>query len=280
MSMNANSPYFLLALVKRIYPDLPNLVGQEAWQTLKPQVDAYMTAIEKKDGEVLASIQLIRLFDDHPSARSRIADELKIQATIIQNISHSIEAIAKEMGINDADTINRLVASAYAQFQWDADVSTIPSVQNTLKSIDLGSGGIDGATSIKFKNMSLDWGKFSDLSAGFVITGMGVIDKPNPLLIIAGVLVTFAVVRREMTAEIAEQEASVFWAMIQLTEAGETPMTVSAIIAKTNTEREQYGLEPLKEAQVRHSLTKLAKLKSIEKTGDAFRIIEKYSVKG
>jgi len=53
-----NTPPFVLAAVKRLYPDMPDLVGADAWASLQPQIDSYIGTLEVQPDAYLASTQL------------------------------------------------------------------------------------------------------------------------------------------------------------------------------------------------------------------------------
>ncbi len=277
MSTNPNAPHFVLAAVKRLYAVLPDLVGETAWNEIQDQVDAYIAALETKPNEYLVSTQLVGLLAQYESARQRLAAEIKVQEVISRNIAAQMQVIAQALGF-DPTTTDGLSAAAYAHLEWEVDPATIPAPgEDANRSITMTEGGVGGAKSVKFKNMRLDLGDFSKIAAGFVTTGFDILDKPHPLLIAAGVLLTIHALHDTMKIDLSEQEASVFWGMIH---SGKLKPTKTEIMNATNAEREKYGLEPLKEAQVRHSLVKLAQIKSIEQTGDStYRIIENYTIK-
>lgn len=275
MTSNYNAPHFTLAAVKRIYADLPELVGVD-WTTIQPQVDQYIAQLEAQPNAYLPATQLAGLLAKYEPARQRLTDEMTIQRVISQNTADRMRNIAGNLGF-DPDTIDGLTAAAYARLDWEADPETVPEPEDTrVRHITIAEGGIDGGQSVKFRNMRLDLGDFTKIAAGFVTTGFDVIDKPHPLLIAAGVLLTAAALHDTMTIELSEQEASVFWGMIQ---AGARDLTEATILTTTNTEREKYGLDALNDAQVRHSLTKLEQIKSIQQVDDHYRIIERYTIK-
>lgn len=275
MDINPNAPHFVLAAVKRLYPDLPNLIGPDSWNDIQPQVDTYVAVLEAGPNEYLVSTQLVGLLAQYEPARQRLTTEINVQEVISQNIAEQMQNIAIALGFDPATT-DGLSAAAYSHLTWEVDPETIPAPGETIKSrISMVEGGVGGAKSVKFRNMRLYLGDFAKIAAGFVTTGSDILDKPHPLLIAAGVLLTVCALHDVMKVEVSEQEASVFWGM---TKVGKLKMTEDAILTATNIEREKYGLEPLKETQVRHSLAKLVQIKSIEQTGDRYWIVEDYKI--
>jgi hypothetical protein len=275
MTVNHNAPHFILAVIQRIYPDLPDLVGAD-WATIKPQVDAHIAKLEATPDAYLASMQLVGLLAEYELANQRFAVEIKIQEVIGQNIAKPIADIAKSLGLAP-ETIAGLYAAAFSRLAWEVDPDTIPAPDDMVtRDITLNEGGIGRATSVKFKNMRVTRWDFATIAAGFVATGFDITNTPHPLFIAACIILTAGALRDTLNVSLSEQEASVFWGMIQ---AGKLNLTEADVLLATNKEREQYGLAALNAIQVQHSLTKLEKVKSIEKSGDKYRIIEGYEIK-
>jgi hypothetical protein len=163
--------------------------------------------------------------------------------------------------------------------RWEVDAATIPEAEQ-MRGIALKPGGADGGHSVKFRNLNLDLPQMMTISAGLSLTTHEIIDKKTPFILAAGVLAIVGPLLTEMKVEIAQQEATVFWGMIQTTGtmAG-AGLHEPTIREATNAERAKYRLEPLTEAQVRASLAKLVALKSVAQAGDAYRIVETFTVK-
>jgi len=277
--LNPNAPYFILVAVKRIYADLPILVTQDTWGRIQPQVDAYIATLEAQPNAYLVSTQLLGLLARYEPARQRLTEEITVQEVISQNIASQMQRIGASLGV-DSNSIDGLTAAAYAHLNWKVDPETIPAPDDsTNRGITISESGTKMKT-VKFKNMSLDLSDFAKIAAGFFTTATNIVDKPQPLVMVAGILLTICALHDAMKIDLSEQEASVFWGMIQATgDMRGAGLHEATILATTNTNREQYGLALLNEKQVHHSLTKLAQIKSIEKTGDNYYIIEHYKIK-
>ncbi|MBK8024766.1 MAG: hypothetical protein IPK19_25940 [Chloroflexi bacterium] len=104
MSVDPNAPHFVLAAVKRIYPELPDLVGQENWAAIQPQIDTHITALESQPNNDLASTQLFGLLAQYEPARQRMIEEIQVQKVISANIAESLAKIAASLGIDPATT--------------------------------------------------------------------------------------------------------------------------------------------------------------------------------
>lgn len=276
MTLNYNAPYFVLAAVKRIYGELPSLTGAEAWSSIQPQVDAHIKTLEAEPDAFLASTQLFGLLAQYEPARQRMADEINIQADLSQSLEKQLRQIAEELGFDTRITAG-LTAAALANLAWEADPETIPSAEELQRSrLKLEQGGVGGATSVSFKNMRLSKWDFATVAAGFVTTGFDMANTPHPIFIAGCIVLVARMLRDKMTLHLSEQDASVFWGMIRAGEQGELDKT--AIMATTNAEREKYRLDPLSENQLERSLETLEKIKSIEKVGDVYRIIERFKI--
>ena len=272
-----NTPPFILAAVKRLYPDMPDLVGTDAWASLQPQVDSYIGTLEAQPDAYLASTQLYGLLAQHEAARQRLSKELIIQETV----ANSITASMKQMGVTADDT---LLASILGSMTWDVEPETVPSAEEReqTKGITLKDGGVSGGISIKFKNLDLDLGKMMMLGAGFFVAGQDMLDKPSPFMLAGGVLVLVGTLLSEMTVKIEQQDATVFWSFIVATnnQTNDRQATSDAIFTTTNAERTLRGLPELTHQQFDHSLYKLVELGSIARVdANTYRIVEKFKVK-
>lgn len=276
--MNPNAPHSVLAAVQRIYDVLPNLVGTD-WSSIQPQVDAHIATLQTQPDAYLASAQLFGLLARYEPARLRLSEELIVQQTVAANLSGPLAEIKLSMD----DT---LLAVMMSGFVWEVDSSTVPPLDESLKTvraIAMKDGGADGAKSIKFKNLDLDLGKMMTVGAGFFLAGQDMLDKPTPFMIAGGILVLVGTLLSEMTVKIEQQEATVFWGFIVATNEHpkDRQASVDAIFTTTNAERRKRGLPDLTDEQLKHSLYKLEQLGSVERVeGDRYRIIEKFKVKG
>jgi|SRR5579859_4658379 len=273
MTINSNAPYYFLVAVKRIYPELPALIGTETWKGVQSQVDAFIIVLETQPNNYLAMTQLFGLLAQYEPARQRLTAEITVQKAISAEIAAPMERIAAQLGL-DPDSVDGLTAAALAHFTWEVDLTTIPAPEDSSeRTINMPQGGVGRTTSVKFKNMHLDAGDFATLAGGFITSATSIIDKPTAIVIIAGALLTYGALHNALKVELSEQEASVFWG---ITKTGKLKPTHADILQATNAERAKYDLEALTETQLRHSLTKLAQIKSVEKVDDTYRIIEDY----
>lgn len=271
MTPNPNAPYFVLAAAKRIYPDLPSLIGTENWNAIQPEIVAYIRELETQPNAYLATTQLFGLLAKYEPARLRMAQELKVQEVITAIITPQMEQIAESLG-SEPIAIDGLMAVAYTHMTWEVDPTTIPAPEEDvrLKGITLRDGGVGGA-SVKFKKLQIDLGDFFKLSAGVIAAAIGIIAAPAipavlPLSVVYAVLLTIGSLHDATKLDLSEQEASVFWGMVcAIGEMKGAGLYEATILAATNAEREKYGLELLKEAQVHHSLIKLERIKCIER---------------
>ena len=276
MELNTRASHFILASVKRIYWELPALVDD--WESIQPEVDALIRQLEDTPNQHEASGDLLDLFSDSDAVITRIKQENTVQGVISNNIQQNMVAIAASLGF-DVNTVDGLIAAAYNNMRWSVDESTLPD-DEALKSITLKPGGVDGGQSVKFKNMKLDLKDFSVLAAGFITTGYKILDKPHPLLMAAGVLLTIAALHDSMKIELSEEEASVFWGFVVATSHKvDKEISEADILAATNAERDKYDLDALTDKQFLRALDKLERIHSIKKVGDdVWRIEEQYNI--
>ena len=273
--VNPNAPHFILAAIKRIYPELPALIDGN-WEQVGPQVDDDIRQLEEQPNAYMPATQLVQTLSSFGPAIERLNAELKVQVVVYQNIAEPLNEIASTLDV-DEGAIDGLYAAMSSRLQWDVDRSTIPEVDDhNQRTITFTQDGFEGAKSVKFRNMRLDMSDFTKLAAGFMTTGADLMDKPHPLLIAAGILLTINVLQDTIKIKLSEQDASVFWGMIQLDD--KKTLAEADILESTNVARDQYGLELLTDLNIRNSLRKLANINSIEKVDDGYRVIEKYKI--
>ncbi|MBZ0299042.1 MAG: hypothetical protein K8J31_04840 [Anaerolineae bacterium] len=281
MSAKPNAPHFVLAAVQRIYSELPKLVGLAAWAEIQPQVENYIRQLESTPNKYLVSTQLYGLLSNYESARIRMSDELNTQADLSQGLEDQIRQLATSLGF-DAETADGLSAAAFSKLVWEPKPETVPTAQELeRKRMELKKGGVDGAISVKFRNMRLDKWDFATIVAGFVTTGFDMTNTPHPVFIAGCIILIASTLRNAMKVELDEQDASVFWGMIKATgDMRGAGLSESTVLAETNAERKKYRLDPpLAENQVYHALRRLVEIETVEKSGDNYRIIENYKIK-
>src|SRR5690606_41300215 len=105
----------------------------------------------------------------------------------------------------------------------------------------------------------------------------------NHLLAAAGVLLIIRGLLKATTEEISEQDASVFWGVIQAQRHNVARrVTTARVLEHTNQERAKVQLPSLTEQQDRPALYNLVELGSVEqvdKEHEIWCIIEKYKSK-
>lgn len=90
MASDPYAPEFILAAIKRIYPELPILIGKENWGAIGPTIHEHISEIEnaeKPEHRILPSTKLFGCIEQYEPARKRLISELKIQEIISENIS-------------------------------------------------------------------------------------------------------------------------------------------------------------------------------------------------
>jgi hypothetical protein len=275
MSLDPNAPQFILTAVQRIYDALPALIGED-WSTIQPQVDAHIITLQNQPDAYLASTQIFGLLARYEAARQRLSQELIVQQVVVANLNQSLE----QMQYTADESV---LAAVMSGISWEVDPETIPAdgEEASTRSITMEEGGVDGGRSIKFRNLDLDMGKMMLNVGNLGLLVHGAIDKPIPFVMAASALVIVGTLLTETTEEIEQQEATVFWGMIQaigtMHGAG---LYETTIREATNDERAKYGMGALTEGQIHTSLVKLVSLKSVAQTGDVYRIVEKFKAKG
>jgi hypothetical protein len=282
--INANSPQNVVTAVQRVYSELPELIGLDRWVGLDAAIRSRIERLRRSmnpNEQLLLSIELMEQFAPYPRALERLNSELAIQVAVQSSVIVELDRLAAILGI-DSEKTEAFLAASHMTLNWTVDPENMPGIEDIKqRKITLAPGGMDGGKSMKFSNMHLDLGEMGEIAAGSMLAGYQMIDKPHPLIIAAGILLTIRALRKAMTVEISEQHASVFWGMTKIRRLDNTCLE-SEILQHTNSEREKYGLKSLTEQDLRYSLSKLEQLHSIESVQDepkTWRITETYVIK-
>ncbi len=274
-----SNPDSIIQSVRAERARIAKLLG-DAWPEFKAQLDNLIEQAEKTKGDnhELWVDELLELGLKSPASdvfRSILnqTQPAGVEPTIITSstLEPDLVALAAEM---------RLPASIAKP---SADVAArMMLAEHTTRLIDMPPDGLGGGKSIKLRNLHLDVNQLSGLTLGAIAAAQNVVDKPHPLVIAAGVLLTIRSLIDAMTVKISERDATVFWGLIQARGRDDTARE-SDIREEANKARAEIGLDPLSENEVRNALRTLATLKSVEavaKKRDTWRVIEKYKVKG
>jgi hypothetical protein len=279
------SPFSILSAVNRLLAELPDLLGPEAWSREGHRITTTLEQLEHtRDRQELAKLasQLQSTIAKYDRARTRLNAELHIQADVLGTLDQSLAEIANTLDLNEVQTLGSIAATTYA-LSWSVESDDIvPLEVLKTRAMSLKEGGVGGAKSVKFSNMSVDLGEVSEIVAGTLLNGFSILEKPHPFLIAAGILLMFRALYKAMTVQITERDASVFWGIIQSRDPQNNTATEHAILETTNRERMARGLSPLNKLEFSNALITLEALKCITAVPDhsrTWRIVERYQVK-
>ena len=196
------------------------------------------------------------------AALTSIADSLGVDREAVGPIAH------EALRLLNVDEVRRAIDTAPRSTPSSWDWITI----NRIRDVGL------KAKTVKIRNLTQDLRGVAELTSSTVLTSYGL--TANPILIAAGVIATICSITRATTIELSEQEASVFWGMIQA--SGRNYLVEDASIERsTNDERERLGLNRMTPNQIRHSLEKLESIHAIKRSDNppnTWRIIEGFTV--
>lgn len=270
-------PERVASALDRLARDLPVLVGEKEWAAVGDRLRAQIELLQRStdQGERLKlAMALIKELAPYPNARTRLWAEINapdVEWSLESDLAAWVSEVASNVGL-DASRVTPLVAQAL-------QLITISDAQQTRR-ITLHEGGLGGGKSIKLKNLHLDLNQMTTVALGVTTTAGNIMDKPQPLVIAAGVLLTIRSLTDAMTVQISERDASVFWGLVQARHEDNTAPE-SAIVKHANTARQEIGLDPLEPDQVRNALHVLAQLKAVEAVPEkrnTWRILEKYKI--
>jgi hypothetical protein len=285
MMNDRTSPYYILCAFNRIENELPELLGNEDWQTHGKSIQSKLEHLRRTNiasDQLSLSMELISEISSSVRARERLNEEIRIQDMIQQELNEELkmQILTRELGVNPEQARASVAVLSYIT-NWDIRVhENFSSKDKSSTRISLKPGGLDGGTSIKFNNFRLDFGQISTIVGGAFLAGYNAIDKPHPFIIVGSALITIAALVKGMTLQISERETSVFWGFIQARDK-DSCASEAEILKLTNKERKNYGLTPLTKMELLNALKKLEAIKSIEPLHNKhqeWRLIEKYKI--
>jgi hypothetical protein len=260
---------------------IARLLG-DAWPGFKAQFDNLIEQTEKAeaDDRQLWVDELLELGLKSPASdifRSILARTQSANSATSLVIPSSLEpelaALVAEM---------RLPASVIKSSADIARQMIATETEPTTRTIVLAPDGLGGGKSVKLRNLHLDVNQLSGLTLGAIAAVQNAVDKPHPLVIAAGVLLTIRSLIDATTVKISERDATVFWGLTQARDKDDMARE-SDIREQTNKARNEIGLDSLSENEVRNALHTLESLKSVEavaKKRNTWRIMEKYKIRG
>lgn len=288
MSVTAN-PDIIYTALRQIESDLPLLISTSDWLKVSKQFHEQLNQLKHSNDEferLRLSASLVGMLVPYPDVHKQLKLTMEIESkrqkliNVQNKIIPSLVSLAKEMGLDatlDTNFIETSIETALQLLQVEEAES-----DSTYRLLTISKGGIGKGKSIKLKNLTLltlDFAQISELAAGLILMSQ---DKTlNPLLVTAGVLLIIHNLIKTTTIDIAEQEVSVFWGLIQASRGKDKNVNEKSILKHTNVERKKVGLDSLTSVQVKNSLHKLKLLKSIELVegaSNAWHIIETYKI--
>lgn len=267
-----------LALV-RVQPELPDLVGPEAWPEMAPEVRSILSYLAPSDDEtarMVAAVDLAQELSPHPAARRRYNEELHLQAALQTMIGSDLALAADRLGLDERARF-RATASALVLVRGELAAPIVDEEQPRL--VKLGVGGVDGGKVMRLRNLTVNFGKLGELIAGALLTGADMVGTPHPLIVVAGLFLIIRSLRDGITAMLDTDEASVFWGFIQVCGRDQSA-GADEIVASTNRERARYELGALAKGEVDAALRELERLGVLERQGDAWVLVSEYRIEG
>jgi len=238
-----------------IYDELPGLMGAAEFEEVKPAIDGYLDEM-KNSGNQGAAMKLLQLFARFPAVRMRIQSELLFSP------------------LEEAGLIDRENRSALAYFR-------PREAADELRHVSIRPGGTGGATSRKFRNVSLDVRRLLDVVGDTATSTISTALSTSHLAIITGVLGVIRGINKAITMDISEANARVFWELVQ-SHAEKASIGETALLVNANEERRAAGLAELSAEQLRESLYTLEGIRSIARVPempDHWYIVESFHVK-
>jgi hypothetical protein len=267
------TPEQLAIILQELEPELPELVGQPAWTAIAPTWTEKLQQLQVSDDEIeqmRLAAELRALLAPYTPARERLR-----RAT--GGISQYQQVLTELAGL-----ATQLNSDPHLGHQLRKAAALHSHLAQTRLIILQGVG--QKAQSFKWQNIEFDFGdatEMAETAAGILAAFSDIISpSSNHLLMAAGVLLVIRGLLKASTEEISEQDASVFWGLIQAQRHHPARhVNTAKILEHTNQERAKVHLPDLNEQQVRHALHNLETLSSVaqpNKAQDIWRVIEKY----
>lgn len=222
MSDTTNPDTIYTALCE-IENNLPLLVNESDWLKVSAQFHEQLDQLKHSNDEserLRLSASLVGMLIPYPDVYKQLKLAIEIESKrqklidMQNDVIPSLISLAKDMGLDatlDTSLIETSVEIALRLLQVEEAES-----DSAYRLLTISKGGIDKGKSIKLKNLTLltlDFAQISELAAGLILISQD--NTLNPLLVTAGVLLIIHNLIKTTTIEIAEQEVSVFWGLIQ-----------------------------------------------------------------
>jgi hypothetical protein len=251
----------VLEIIVQIKGELSSLIDAEEWPIFNNMFTKHMNDLESSNDVTTrqkASILLVSLLAKFPKVRPLFLSELENQGTrkFFKNIEADISKVCDEIGV-DAIQATMVVTMVQESIKF-----TQFRDEESQRLLIIPKGGIAPGKSIKLSNIRLDLVEITELISGLLLAS---VDKGlNPLLVIAGILLTIRSIYKIMSVDISAQEASVFWGAVHVRD-NNNMVNQEVLTTATNIERQKFGLDALSKDQVINSLHKLQLLGSVER---------------
>lgn len=253
----------LLVAFSIIENELPSLIGDSTWASISEEFKSELNLLRNSANEQIQNKSCIKLADlvaESEPARNRLAsliNSLDLRSNVLVNIT----SIAKQIECPSTE-----IWELQREIELPSSTKTVTMKPDFSK-----------ARTVKFANFDFNFGDVTEIAAGIIALLNTIFTEKNHLLGASAILLITRGLHKAMTIDIAEQDASVLWGIIQ--GSGDSEMVEEdRILSITNKERKRIRLEPVTHNQVKHSLQKLSVLgiiKLVETRKNTWQIIEK-----
>ncbi len=257
--------FFEILAVEQLWNELPNILNEADYKCFKASYlktiqDLEQTENESRQAELL--LPLMNAIWKLPLVNNRL-QEIRNEKSLLKPIILGLGAILSSLGLGNRENIDAYIYN------------------NRVRTILIKPGGIGETKTIKFQNLEFDFGDFGGLAVGIVLAAQEAVEKKHPIILAASIIMIASSIYKASTKVISEQEATVFWGLINIVGSSKQA-TFQSIFRCTNSERTKLGLDLLTKEQAKASLLKLQEIKAIEMVDEkhhVWKIIEKYKIK-
>ena len=266
---NATDIDALVLSLQKLEDVLPSILDEKEYEQIVGNYKELLSDLLKSNDEeeqASISLELIGIVANYPKANTYFQN-IRRSFNFVQGVFYNLSLISRELSIDDKIT-NQFIDLANTNLELQ-------------RFVIISSKDINHAKSIKFRNYRFEFGEFAELVSGVILTIKDIVGETNYFYVAAGLLIIMNSLYNAMAEEIHEQEAKVFWGVIQ-TQNENQSAEITAVLENANQEREKIGLEKLEIEQVKRSLKKLENIGCIEEDNNnpnIWKVKEKVYIK-
>lgn len=158
MTQDSRIPLNVVIALRRIEGRLPDLIGQEKWESVSEEITARLSRLKENLSApeiTILTTEIVSILTIFPAAREQLNLEIKVQSLLQNAVIDDLAKIADQINIS-APNVDAAAPIAQLAVGWTFDQAQEPIADEIQeRRLTLTPGGIGGAKSVKFSNMDL-----------------------------------------------------------------------------------------------------------------------------